>query len=218
MKTFPPLKVKVWGDYALFTQPEAKVERVSYPCMTPSAARGILEAIFWKPEFDWCVRKICVLNPIAFESIVRNEVGGMIAEGTVKGKTYSEYCADEDRQQRHSLFLRNVGYTIEADITLRDHADADIAKYRDMFRRRVNKGQCYNQPYLGTRECMAKFAEVDEQKDRPVSVDLEIGSMLFDLKYPQPESKTKTAIPYFFQAELNKGTLEVPQHLYEVVR
>lgn len=211
-------KVKVWGDYALFTQPEAKVERVSYPCMTPSAARGVLEAIFWKPEFNWCIRKISVLKPIAFESIVRNEVGGMIAEGTVKGKTFSDYYVDDDRQQRHSLFLRNVVYTIEADIVLGDHTDAHIEKYRNMFRRRVTKGQCFNQPYLGTRECMASFSEVDERKDKPESIDLEIGSMLFDLKYPKLESKAKTAIPYFFQAELKKGTLEVPKHLYEVVR
>ncbi|HET7579526.1 MAG TPA: type I-C CRISPR-associated protein Cas5c [Bacillales bacterium] len=218
MEVFPSLKVKVWGDYALFTQPEAKVERVSYPCMTPSAARGILEAIFWKPEFDWHIRKIAVLKPVAFESIVRNEVGGMIAEGTVKGKTYSEYCTDDDRQQRHSLFLRNVAYIIEADVVLRDHADTDVAKYRDIFRRRVKKGQCFNQPYLGTRECMAHFSEVDEQNDRPEPVNIEIGSMLFDLKYPEPDSKAKTAIPYFFQAKLNNGTLDIPGHLYEVVR
>lgn len=217
MKKYPPLKVKVWGKYALFTRPEGKVERVSYPCITPSAARGILESIFWKPEFDWQIRRIRVLKPIRFESIMRNEVEGIIP-GTVANATKADYYADEDRQQRNSLFLRDVAYVIEADIYLREHADQDVAKYRDMFRRRVKKGQCFNQPYLGTRECMGFFGEVDENRDHALPISFHLGSMLFDMKYPRLGSKDKVAIPIFFQAKLDDGVLEVPQDLYKEVR
>jgi CRISPR-associated protein Cas5d len=209
LKNYPPLKVKVWGKYALFTRPEGKVERVSYPCITPSAARGVLESIFWKPEIDWQVRRIRVLKPIRFESIMRNEVEGIIPR-TIADATKGDYCADEDRQQRNSLFLRDVAYVIEADILLREHADQDVAKYRDMFRRRVKKGQCFNQPYLGTRECMGFFGAL------PFSFHL--GSMLFDMKYPRSGSKDQIAIPIFFQARIDHGVLEVPQDLYKEVR
>lgn len=217
LNDYEPLKVKIWGDYALFTQPEAKVERVSYPCITPSAARGILEAIFWKPEFQWRIRSIQVLQPIELESMIRNEVSDVIAEKTVKGKTTSDFFVEDKRQQRHTLFLRKVAYIIAADICLQKHATDDMAKYRDMFRRRVKKGQCYNQPYLGTRECMAFFSDVDRNQDRPLPINLEIGSMLFDLRYPLPDQKLKYAIPIFFQASLIDGVLTIPDHLYEAV-
>ncbi|MGI6129376.1 MAG: type I-C CRISPR-associated protein Cas5c, partial [bacterium] len=155
-----PLVVKFWGDWACFTRPEMKVERVSYPVMTPSAARGALEAIFWKPEFRWQIRKIVVLKPIRYFSILRNEVNKKIAVSSVKSWGPNDgYYADQDRSQRHALALRNVAYVVWADVVLEPHAKGtDPAKYRDQFRRRVTKGQCHHQPYLGCREFSAFFS------------------------------------------------------------
>src|SRR5271157_405197 len=148
-----------------------KVERVSYPCLTPSAARGVLEAVFWKPQFTWRVRSIDVLHPIRYFSILRNEVTKkasfrLAASGVV-------IVADEDRAQRHTLALRDVAYLIRADIELRDHAKAeDPARFRDQFRRRVASGRCFRQPYLGCREFAAFFAEPDGTPPEPLDVDL----------------------------------------------
>ena len=163
MEELPALEVKVWGEFACFTRPEMKAERVSYSVMTPSAARGVLEAIFWKPEFSWQVREIWVLNPIRHFSILRNEVNSKAAFATARGwgRTGGGYFADEDRAQRHTLALRDVAYLIKADMALAPHATEDIAKYRDQFRRRVNRGQCYHQPYLGCREFVASFGPPD---------------------------------------------------------
>ena len=126
-----PLEVKVWGDFACFTRPEMKVERVSYPVMTPSAARGVLEAIFWKPEFSWRIREIQVLQPIRYFSILRNEVNNVASQRSAQGwrKDGGGYFADEDRAQRHTLALRDVAYVIRADMALKSHANADPAKY-----------------------------------------------------------------------------------------
>ena len=135
----PPLEVKVWGEYACFTRPEMKVERVSYPVMSPSAARGVLEAIFGDPEFRWLVREIAILKDIKFFSIVRNEVGSK-APASPPGRSY---YSDVDRQQRHTLALRDVAYIIRADIALTGRgAGEHPAKYRDQFRRRVERGAC----------------------------------------------------------------------------
>lgn len=208
------LKVKVWGDYALFTRPEAKTERVSYSVMTPSAARGVLEAIFWKPEFKWHVRKIHVLKPIQYYSILKNEVASIVPGNVTKSKR--DYLADDDRQQRHSLMLRNVAYIIEAEIELMEHTTDNIAKYRDIFRRRVVKGQCFQRPYFGTRECAVHFSE-PEQKDEAINLTEDLGPMLFDLKFPKSSSKNAQAIPYFFEAKLENGVLHVPDYLYQEV-
>lgn len=208
------LKVKVWGDYALFTRPEAKVERVSYPMMTPSAARGILESILWKPEFKWIVRKIHILKPIKYYSILRNEVASIVP-GNI-ATTRRTFIADEDRQQRHSIMLKDVSYMIEADIKLQEHSNADVAKYRAMFRRRVAKGQCFQRPYLGTRECIAHFAKPIAQ-DQPIPISDHIGPMLFDLKFPGNTKREAQAIPYFFDANIVNGTLDVPDYLYKEV-
>lgn len=215
MGVFAPLQVKVWGDYALFTQPEMKVERFSYPVMSPSAARGILEAIFWKPEFRWIIKEIHVLKPIRYQSILRNEVSKVIPERTMIGKTRSDYYVDDDRQQRNSLVLRDVMYKIVADIELTERATEDIAKYRDIFRRRVKKGQCFQRPYLGCREFAAFFAEV-ESGDHSLPFDYEIGTMLFDLQYPA--STKELAVPIFFDAYVKQGILHVPSDLYKAVR
>lgn len=209
---YPPMTVRVWSDYALFTQPEMKVERVSYPIMTPSAARGILEAIFWKPEFDWRVQEIHVLKPIQFFSILRNEVA-KVASGSPKSS--GGFYADDplNRTQRHSLVLRDVAYLIVADIHLRAHATDDVAKYRDMFRRRVQRGQCFQRPYMGCREFAAHFAPAREE-DEAIALDYEVGTMLFDLRYGKTDKSVN--IPIFFRAEVCQGVLQVPSGLYEM--
>jgi CRISPR-associated protein Cas5d len=213
MLSGPPLEVKVWGEFACFTRPEMKAERVSYPVITPSAARGVLEAIFWKPEFAWQVREIWVLNPIRHFSILRNEVNSKAAVTSAKAQVENggHYFAEEDRAQRHTLALRDVAYLIKAEIILAAHATEDIAKYRDQFRRRVNRGQCYHRPYLGCREFAALFASPDGT-ERPVDLTDDLGRMLFDLSYVSDGSGRGT--PRFFLARLGNGILQVPPELY----
>lgn len=209
----PSLEVKVWGDFACFTRPEMKVERVSYPVMTPSAARGVLEAIFWKPEFTWRVREIVVLNPITHFSIMRNEVNTRVSERAAKGweKSGGGFFASDDRAQRNTLALKNVAYVIRADIELKPGVDAAPAKYRDVFRRRVAKGQCYAQPYFGCREFTASFSEVGDREisNEPEPLDMVLGRMLLDLDFRNGNSGNAT--PRFFNAELKRGVLSVPR-------
>jgi CRISPR-associated protein Cas5d len=200
----PALSVKVWGEYACFTRPEMKVERVSYPVMTPSAARGVLEAIFWKPEFEWRVREIHVLKLIRHISILRNEVDKRIPTRDAK-----PFFADESRAQRHTLALRDVAYIIYADIVLRDHADKDIAAYRDQFQRRVQRGDCFYQPYLGCREFTAYFAEPTGY-EQPIPVSDDLGRMLGEMRF-YPDGKAE---PVFFHASLRQGVLQVPDDIY----
>lgn len=227
-----PLAVKVWGYYALFTRPEFSAERVSYQVMTPSAARGVLEAIFWKPEMTWQIREIQVLKPIQHFSILRNEINSHQKESTAKGwakRGEGGYYADEDRAQRHSLCLRDVAYLIKADIALKPHANAHPAKYRDQFRRRVKRGQCHHQPYLGTREFSAFFGEPDED-DRPINHSDDLGLMLFDMEFTPAVSNSNltylthgnsgakvtqgVAKPKVFRARLDSGVLRIPIELY----
>jgi CRISPR-associated protein Cas5d len=213
MRTAPSLELKVWGDFACFTRPEMKVERVSYPVMTPSAARGVLEAIFWKPEFSWQVREIQVLKEVRYFSILRNELNnkasGTIASGMLAGK--KTHLAEDDRAQRHTLALRDVAYLIRADIVLRQDVDQPQAKYRDQFRRRVAGGRCYHMPYLGCREFTAFFGEPDGG-ERPVSQSEDMGRMLFDIDYEAGSSGRGK--PRFFPASLKNGVLRVPRELY----
>jgi CRISPR-associated protein Cas5d len=208
-----PLTVKVWGNNACFTRPEMKAERVSYPVMTPSAARGLLEAIFWKPEFAWQIREIWVLKDIHFFSILRNEVNTKATLSTARGwaRSGGGYFADEDRAQRHTLALRDVAYVIKADMALAPHVTDNIAKYRDQFRRRVNRGQCYHQPYFGCREFVAFFGPPDGT-EQPISLTEALGRMLFDLEYAPDRSGRGT--PRFFEARLENGILRVPPDLY----
>jgi len=209
----PPLEVKVWGEFACFTRPEMKAERVSYPVMTPSAARGVLEAIFWKPEFSWQVREIWVLNPIRHFLILRNEVNSKAVVSTAAGwaDNGGGYFADEDRAQRHTLALRDVAYLIRADVALRSHATEEIAKYRDQFRRRVNRGQCYHRPYLGCREFAADFGHPDGT-EHPIELTDDLGRILFDLDYAS--DGTGRGTPRFFMARLDAGELKIPTDLY----
>ncbi len=227
------LQVKVWSDYgALFTRPEFGAERVSYPVMTPSAARGVLEAIFWKPEFTWKVREIKVLKPIRHFSILRNEMNHWQNASAAKNNENYHYFADlndestKNRSQRHSLCLKDVAYIITADIHLKSHANAPEAKYRAQFRRRVSKGQCQHQPYLGTREFSAFFAEPDGTEQAIDHTD-ELGLMLWDMDFvSDPEARqlefmthdadggkvTKgTAKSKFFPAKLVKGVMQIPE-------
>lgn len=208
---YAPVKIKVWGSLACFTRPEMKVERVSYEVMTPSAARGILEAIFWKPEFRWEVREVSVLKPICFYSIVRNEVNNRAVDKTARkwSQKGGGYYADEDRAQRHTLALRDVAYVIVADVAMRSGVEEDPAKFRDQFRRRVARGQYYLTPYLGCREFAASFEEPDDN-EQPIATTVELGRMLFDLDY-QSDGRGQ---PRFFQARLEQGILRIPSKMY----
>lgn len=204
-----PVEVKVWGEFACFTRPEMKVERVTYPVMTPSAARGVLEAIFWKPEFTWGIREIAVLNPIRYFSILRNEVNSRASERSARGWISNDggFFASDDRAQRNTLALANVAYIIRADVVLPVADRAQEAKYRDQFRRRVARGQCFAQPYLGNREFTASFAD-PTTVDTPLPLTMDLGRMLLDLEY-LPGGKG-AATPLFFDAALQDGVLTVP--------
>jgi CRISPR-associated protein Cas5d len=214
MNDYPSLEVKVWGDFACFTRPEMKAERVSYPVMTPSGARGLLEAIFWKPEIFWKVREIRVLKDIRYFSLVRNEVNKKANVSTAQGwaiKGDGFYYAEDDRAQRHTLALRDVCYIIKADIALKEGVREDPAKYRDQFRRRVDKGQCFHRPYLGCREFAADFSNPTGD-EKPLDLSMGLGLMLFDLDFEK--NKSGRGKPRFFQAELQSGVLNVPPELY----
>ena len=160
------IKVEVWGDYACYSRPEMKVERVSYDVMTPSAARGLLEAIYWHPGLKWIIDKIHVLSSIKMTNIKRNEVKSKISAGSIKsamtgGRTELFLSTSDDIQQRSALVLQNVHYVIEAHFEMTDRAAAgdNPGKFQDIIKRRLHRGQCYHQPYFGCREFPARFRE-----------------------------------------------------------
>lgn len=211
-----PVKLHIWGDYACWTRPEMKVERVSYDVMTPSAARGILEAIHWKPAILWVVDAIHVLNPIRFTSIRRNEVGAKVPAGSVKaamnrGDTNGLGLAvDENRQQRAATLLVRPAYVIEAhfEMTAAAGEGDTAAKHIAMFNRRAAAGQCFHRPYLGTREFAAHFELVEG--DLPTS-DLphdqrnrDLGWMLHEIDHANDHTSR------FFRAALVDGVMTVP--------
>ena len=210
------IRLHVWGEYACFTRPEMKVERVSYDAMTPSAARGVLEAIHWKPAIRWEIDRIHVLKPIRFETLRRNELGHKIPAANIaramrSGSTEGlGTVVEEDRQQRAATLLREVGYVIEAHFTLTTAAalDDSEAKHLAMFNRRAAKGQCFHRPYLGTREFVADFALVDGAMPESCLPESErnrdLGWMLFDIDYAEDMT------PRFFRARLKDGAIEVP--------
>lgn len=197
-------RLKVWGRNACFTRPEMKVERVSYDVMTPSAARGVLEAISWKPAIRWKVTQIDVLNPIKWESVRRNEVGAVMSPRT-KG-----LFIEEQRQQRAGLFLRDVAYTIHAyfEMTGKAGADDSVTKFQEMFLRRAEKGQCYHRPYLGCREFAAEFEVFSNGKPlpEPISETRDLGWMLYDMDFTGKEP-----MPRFFRASLNNGRMKIDE-------
>jgi CRISPR-associated protein Cas5d len=205
LTNYLPLAIKVWSDFACFTRPEFKAERVSYEVMTPSAARGVLEAVFWKPEFTWVVSAIHVLNPIRHYSIRRNEVNKRMS-----ARSEPLDIADSgNRAQRHSLVLREVSYVIEATVLVKPGVCEDAAKYRDQFRRRLDRGQCYHRPYLGCREFAADFA-LPDGNELPIPDTRDLGLMLWDIQYGV------TNVPVFFEAALDAGVLRVPKFRGEV--
>ncbi len=206
--------LRAWGDYACFTRPEMKVERVSYDVMTPSAARGILEAILWKPAIRWQITRIDVLKPIRWESVRRNEVESIVSTRNVQAAMKSGsgklgLYIEDTRQQRAGLLLRDVDYLIHAHFEMTDRAgyDDNPAKFAEMFRRRAERGQCFNQPYLGCREFSAGFAFVDLQSDvpEPIAESRDLGWMLYDMDYADDEIK-----PRFFRPTLDNGSIAVP--------
>ena len=210
------VKLHVWGEYACFTRPEMKAERVSYDAMTPSAARGVLEAIHWKPAIRWVVDRIHVLKPIRFETLRRNELGHKIPAGNVrtamKRGTTKDLCTlvEDDRQQRAATLLRDVAYVIEAHFVLTGAAEPDDteAKHLSMFNRRAARGQCFHRPYLGAREFAAGFTpvedEIPESRLPPDQRDRDLGWMLHDIDYAGGMS------PRFFRAKLCGGAIDVP--------
>lgn len=204
------VKLKVWGDYACFTRPEMKVERVSYDVMTPSAARGILEAIYWKPEIFWIIQRIAVLKPIRFSNVRRNELASKIAMGNVKkamknGKSPVEIIIEEDRQQRAAMILRDVAYVIEAKFEFTPISDNNSAKHKEMFERRAEQGQCFHRPYLGCREFPADFELINgESPKSELKGELDLGWMLHDIDFKNNME------PRFFKAVMRDGIIEVP--------
>jgi len=226
--------LEVSGDYACFTRPEMKVERVSYDVITPSAARAIFTAIFWKPAIRWRVQRIEVLKPIRWTSVRRNEVGKVASTGS------SGILIEDDRQQRAGLFLRDVAYRLHAELEFipppkRPKAvrpvpevlvppvervewakDENPGKYNAIFERRARQGQCFNQPYLGCREFSCAFRLVDDVNVEPPPIDetRDLGFMLHDLDFAD-ENDPK---PAFFRAQMTNGVVEVPPWESDEVR
>jgi CRISPR-associated protein Cas5d len=190
-----PYCLEVAGNFACFTRPEMKVERVSYDVITPSVARAIFEAIFWKPAIRWHMRKIEVLKPICWINLRRNEVGAVMSVRNVQtamnnGDTVLALNIEDERQQRAGLFLRDVAYRLHADLEVRtDRADqSPSAKYWSMFERRAEAGQCINQPYLGCREFTAHFRYIADPQIEPPPIpeSRDLGWMLHDLDFSNP--------------------------------
>lgn len=209
-----PFCLEVSGDYACFTRPEMKVERVSYDVITPSAARAVFEAILWKPAIRWQLRKIEVLKPVRWISVRRNEVASVVSTHNAvtamnEGRGDLGIYIEDDRQQRAGLFLRDVAYRLHADMELvSNDARADPNKYVAMFTRRATKGQCVNQPYLGCREFAARFRLIEDAAGEPQpepSVDGDLGWMLYDLDF----SILSDPKPQFFRAHLQRGVMNL---------
>lgn len=212
------IRLHVWGERACFSRPEFKVERVSYDVITPSAARGILEAVHWKPAIRWHIDRIHVLKPICFQSIRRNEVGvkasaanarSAMKRGTTEGLGI---VVDENRQQRAALVLVDVAYVIEAHFTLTNKAGPEdtAAKHVSMFNRRAAQGQCFHRPCLGTREFDAEFALIAEGEPLPVCElqpdkrDADFGWMLHDIDFANGNESR------FYRATMRDGVIDVP--------
>lgn len=193
--------VRVKGDFALFTRPENKIERVSYPLITPSAARGVLEAIYWHPEFTWAIREIRVLAPVKTFGIFRNEVNSKMSPSRAE-----PYYADEDRSQRFSVCLRDVDYILSAEPVVKPGTGAIAQKFREIFERRVKRGQCFHRPALGCREFAADF-ESAEGAPEPEPWTEDLGLMLHDLDYSAEKPPYR---PRFFEAHIKGGVLRIP--------
>lgn len=216
------VKVKVWGAYALFCRPEMKVERCSYDVMTPSAARGILEAIYWHPGMSWKVDKIYVNKPIQFTSVRRNEVKSTISANNVlsvyNGAKKDLYLSSKaDIVQRASVLLKDVEYVIEAHFEMTEKANAsdNPGKFKDIIMRRLKRGECFHNPYFGCREFPVNFCLCEDETVTTAYEEIEekdLGYMLYDLDYSDP----KDIQPMFFRAVLRHGILNLQD--CEVIR
>ncbi len=208
--------LEIAGDYACFTRPEMKVERVSYDVITPSAARAVFEAIFWKPAVRWHVRRIDVLRPVRWINLRRNEVASVISTRNVQqamadGSGDLAIYIEDDRQQRAGLFLRDVAYRVHADMEVRaDRSDAQPPqKFFSMFERRAANGQCVNQPYLGCREFDARVRPIESIEGEPPAIaeTRDMGWMLRDMDFTNPADPQAM----FFRARMNDGVINLPE-------
>jgi CRISPR-associated protein Cas5d len=206
--------LEVSGDYACFSRPEMKVERVSYEIITPSAARAVFESIFWKPSIRWRVKRIEVLKPIRWISVRRNEVKSKTSADSVRSTMNAGHgnlalYIEKDRTQRAGLFLRDVAYRIHAEMeSVGGDAVENPVKYQEMFHRRAEKGKCVNQPYLGCREFAARFrliGEGSEKETPPIDESRDLGWMLFDMDFSDP----KNPRPQFFRASMKNGIVDL---------
>jgi CRISPR-associated protein Cas5d len=204
-RTSRSFRVKVWGDYGCFTRPEMKVERVSYPIMTPAAARGVIESILWKPQLTWRINRIDRLRPPVFQQVRRNEVGSKASPDR------PAILIESVRQQRATLLLRDVAYTIHATLCLSARAGHDdtLLKYAAMFGRRARRGQCFQHPCLGSREFAADFALIGADEPDPTPEQAlpmeELGWIFHDFDWSR-----SVPCPRFFQARLENGRMMVP--------
>jgi CRISPR-associated protein Cas5d len=230
------ITLKISGDYALFSRPEMKVERVSYDVITPSAARGVLEAIYWKPQIRWLIDEIHVLNPIRFTNIRRNEIDSKIP---VRGKAGVGSAMNDPtlipnmdvtthRQQRAALLLKDIAYVIKAHLEVLDRRlekagpkspEPEAAgKHLEMFKRRARKGQAFHQPYFGCREFPVRFELIESDSDLPQPIpslagEKDLGFMLLDIEFDQDKStkKVKNTTPHFFRAIMQDGIIHIPK-------
>jgi CRISPR-associated protein Cas5d len=205
----------VRGEWACFTRPEMKVERVSYDVITPSAARAVFDAIYWKPAVRWLVHRIEVLAPVRWANLRRNEVASVVSVRNVQqamgaGNGRLALYVEEDRQQRAALLLRDVAYRLHASLTVcGDREDPNPpAKFFETFERRARKGQCVNQPYLGCREFAARWRLVEDlaRESSPIDETRDLGWMLHDLDFGSPSDPQ----PRFFRATMAHGVIDVP--------
>lgn len=210
--------IEVWGDYACFSRPEMKVERVSYDVMTPSAARGLVEAVYWHPGLKYYIDRIYVLAPISFTNIRRNEIKATLLSsavfGAARGGEAPALYTSQEIQQRAAMVLQNVHYVVECHFELTEAAAPgdNPGKFQDILRRRLNRGQCYHTPYFGCREFPASFREWTGGEIPAIDLTQDLGWMLYDLDYSDP----KNIQPQFFRAKLEHGVLDCRSR--EVVR
>lgn len=209
------IKLEVWGDYALFSRVELSVERVSYEIITPSAARGVLEAIYWHPGMRWIIDKIYLLAPIRYTNIRRNEVkakaNGSKARSVINGAAGNDLYLNTkaEIQQRASMVLKDVHYVIEAhfEMTAKANPGDNPGKFQDIIKRRINRGQCYHTPYFGCREFPVNYRLYDFPSVPTVNENKDLGIMLYDMDY----SDLENIKPMFFRAVLENGVIDLTQ-------
>lgn len=219
--------LRVWGDYACFTRPEMKIERVSYDVITPSSARAIFEAIHWKPAIKWVIDEINVIKPIKFQTILRNEVKNVISiqaiNKSMKNREEQFYMdTNEVRQQRNSMILRDVEYVIKAHFEMTKYAGEsdDEKKHYNIFLRRARNGECFNQPYLGCREFSCNFELLEDEDFFPLNETKDLGWMLYDIDFVKESDsykKVEKYNPIFFRAEMVEGKICIPKDLQKGV-